>query len=270
MNDLRRFLDEDVGSGDITTDIFVPEGDGKAEIVCEDDAVVAGLEEASEIFKIMDVKMDLRVKDGSRVKPGTKIATISGSMKNIMTAERTALNMMMRMSGIATMTNNIVTECRKVNKDIVIAGTRKTTPGFRKYEKKAIVLGGGWSHRYGLYDQVLIKDNHIKSAGGVANAMQLAKKVPPSIKVEIEVENMQDAVIAAENRADIIMIDNVSNAEIKKIRDKIKSIDPKILVEVSGRITSENVKEYAGSADIISLGALTHSVKAVHFSLDLL
>jgi len=270
MDVLKSFLEEDIGSGDVTTEIIVPEGNGRAEITCEDDAVVAGLLEAEEIFQIMGLVTEFLVKDGTRVEKGTKVAVVSGSKKKIMTAERTALNVMMRMSGIATMTNNIVTECRSADQNIIVAGTRKTTPGFRAFEKKAIILGGGDPHRYGLYDRILIKDNHIKAAGGVLNAMQLAKNAPSGIKVEIEVENMSDAVIAAENGADIILIDNQSPPETKKIKDRIKSIDPKILVEASGRITPENAKDYAGAADIISLGALTHSVKAVHFSLNIL
>jgi len=270
MDDLRRFLEEDIGPGDITTEIVVPKGDGTAEIICEDDAVIAGLYEAAEIFLILRLKTEPFVKDGTRVKKGTKVAVVSGPKKNILAAERTALNFMMRMSGIATMTNNIVTECRKIDPDIKVAGTRKTTPGFRKYEKKAIVLGGGDPHRQGLYDRVLIKDNHIEAAGGILNAMQLAKNVPKGMKVEVEVEDVHDAVIAAENGADIILIDNQTPSETKKIRDAIKSIDPDILVEASGRITPDNAKEYAGCADMISLGALTHSVKAVHFSLNIL
>lgn len=270
MNDLKRFLDEDVGSGDITTELFVPEGDGVAEIVCEDDAVVSGLEEAHELFGIMNVDLQRMVDDGTKVKKGAKVAVLTGPKSGIMTAERTALNFMMRMSGISTMTSGIVEECRKADPEIIIAGTRKTTPGFRKYEKKAIALGGGDPHRFGLYDAVLIKDNHILAAGGVLNAMELAKKVPFSVKVEIEVESMDDAIIAAENGADIIMADNLPPKDVKAIRDAIRSIDPGILVEASGRITPENAKDYAGSCDIISLGSLTHSVKAIHFSLRLL
>lgn len=267
MSDLRSFLEEDAGSGDITSDIFVPKGDGIAEMICEDDAVVSGLREAAEIFEIVGVKFEPLVKDGGRVKPGTKVADITGPNRGILTGERTALNIMMRMSGISTMTNNILEECRKVNKNIIIAGTRKTTPGFREFEKRAISLGGGWTHRYGLYDAVLIKDNHIQAAGGVANAMELAKNVPSGMTVEIEIENIDDAEIAAKYGPDIIMIDNQSHEEIGKIYRRIKEIDPKIKVEVSGRITAETAKDYAKDCDIISIGALTHSVKAVHFSL---
>ena len=268
MDDLKRFLEEDIGSGDITTELFVPDIDGNAEIVCEEDAVVAGLEEATQIFEMLGAKAELLVKDGSKIKKGTKIAKISGPVKDILTAERTALNIIMRMSGIATATRNILDDCRTVNKNIVIAGTRKTTPGFRKFEKKAIILGGGHPHRFGLYDMILIKDNHIHAAGGVAKAMDIAKNTPG--RVEIEVENINDATIAAEKGADIIMIDNSSIKETKAMYDKIKSINPGTLVEISGGITENTVKNYALCADIISIGALTHSVKAVHFSLDLL
>jgi nicotinate-nucleotide pyrophosphorylase (carboxylating) len=270
MNDLKRFLEEDIGSGDVTTELIIGEEEGKAEITCEDDAVVAGLYEAAEIFKIMGLKTHLYAPDGAKVKKGTRVAVVSGSTGSILTAERTALNIMMRMSGVATMTNDIVSECRKADPKMIVAGTRKTTPGFRRYEKKAIILGGGDPHRYGLYDQVLIKDNHIKAAGGVLNAIQRAKNVPRGMKIEVEVESMADAVIAAENGADMILIDNKTPAETRKIRDRIKSIDPKIIVEASGRITADNAKQDAGCADMISLGALTHSVKAVHFSLNFL
>ena len=268
MDDLSRFLEEDIGSGDITTELFVPDVQGNAEIVCEEDAVVAGLEEAVQIFDLLDAKMELLVEDGSKVKNGTKIAKISGPVKGILTAERTALNIIMRMSGIATATRNILDDCRTVNENIVIAGTRKTIPGFRKFEKKAIVLGGGHPHRFGLYDMILIKDNHIQAAGGVAKAMEIAKNSPR--RVEIEVETIDDAAIAAENGADIIMIDNSSLKETKAMYNRIKSINPEILVEISGGITEKTVKDYVLCADIISIGALTHSVRAVHFSLDLL
>jgi len=268
MDDLRRFLEEDIGSGDITTELFVPDVQGSAEIVCEEDAIIAGLEEAVQIFEIFSVKTELLIKDGSKIKKGTKIVKISGPVKGILTAERTALNIIMRMSGIATATRDILDDCRTVNENIVIAGTRKTTPGFRKFEKKAIVLGGGHPHRSGLYDMILIKDNHIQAAGGVVKAMDIAKNT--SERVEIEVENINDAAIAAEMGADIIMIDNSSLKETKVMYDKIKSINPGILVEISGGITEKTAKDYALYADIISIGALTHSVKAVHFSLDLL
>ena len=267
--DLVYFLDEDIGSGDITTEVFVPEGNGKATITCEDNAILAGVEEAAEIFSLLGVNVNLLANDGQRVKKGDEILTVSGSKKSILTAERTALNMMMRMSGVATATNDILLECRKTNENIIIAGTRKTTPGFRKYEKKAIMLGGGHSHRYGLYDAVLIKDNHIKAAGGVENAMKLAGTIPPGVTVEIEVENIEDAETAAKFSPNIIMVDNQTPKDTKVFYDTIKKINPNILVEVSGRITKDNAKDYAKVTDIISMGALTHSVKAIHFSLNL-
>ncbi|MCL2711679.1 MAG: carboxylating nicotinate-nucleotide diphosphorylase [Methanomassiliicoccaceae archaeon] len=265
-DDLRKFLNEDIGTGDITTEMFVPDVDGSADIVCENDAVIAGLEEAGKIFKMLNAKCEKRVKDGARVKKGTAVMTVTGPLKRIMTAERTALNMMMRMSGIATAVNDIVTECMSVNNNIKIAGTRKTTPGFRAYEKKAIILGGGMPHRYGLYDMILVKDNHIKAAGGMMNIVNIIKHTQIDKRIEIEIENIDDAVMAA-NVADIVMIDNACPAEAERIAAAVRKAG-KAMIEVSGNITAENAAGYAKFADIISMGSLTHSVKAIHFSLN--
>jgi nicotinate-nucleotide pyrophosphorylase (carboxylating) len=267
--DLRPFLEEDIGAGDITTDIFVPDTYGSADIVCEEDAVVAGLEEAASIFKLLGVSSKQFVSDGESVLKDTKVMNIEGPLKGILSGERVALNFLMRMSGIATETNSIVKKVKARDPDLMIAGTRKTTPGFRAYEKKAVALGGGWPHRNGLYDMVLIKDNHIRACGGIENALELTKKVPEGVKVEIEVENVKDGVLAAALGADIIMADHMSPAETKELRDKARSVNKEVLIEASGNITKENVMNFAGCADIISLGSLTHSVKAVHFSLDL-
>ena len=269
MDQIQQFLDEDVRSGDITTRMFVPDIDGKAIITCEDDAIVAGLEEAADVFSRMNAIAEMTVKDGTRVKSGTVVMKIDGPLRGITTCERVALNIMMRMSGIATATDEATRICRARNSKAVIAGTRKTTPGFRKFEKKAIALGGGDPHRYGLDDLILIKDNHIKAAGGVAEAMEIAMEAPFSMKIEIEIENKKDAEIAAKCGADIIMIDNQSPKTTAEIRGLIKSIDKDIKVEASGNITLNNVADYANSADIISMGCLTHSVKAIHFSLDI-
>jgi len=269
MEYLEKFLEEDIGFGDITTDIIVPDVDGNAEIVCQNDAVVAGSEEAMAIFESYDVECFPNVNDGDRVKKGEVVMTLSGPLKNIITLERTALNIMMRMSGIATATNDVLTECKKVNKNIKIAGTRKTAPGFRMFEKKAIILGGGDPHRYGLGDMILVKDNHIKAAGGMENVVSALKGASFTKKVEIEVENIDDAVVAAKGGADIIMIDNLDPAKAKGIADAVRSIG-NILIEVSGNITKENAKEYASFADIISMGSLTHSVRAIHFSLNVM
>ena len=268
--DLRPFLDEDVGAGDITTDALIHNVKGKAVIICEEDAVLAGLEEAAEIFRLMGVSPDFQVKDGQQVRKGSKIMTVEGPLSGIITAERTALNFLMKMSGIATETRSLVTMMRKKDKHVKIAGTRKTTPGFREFEKKAIVLGGGWPHRAGLYDMVLIKDNHIAACGGVEKAMTLIKKVPKNVVVEIEVSNINDAVIAAKMGANIIMADHMSPEETKELMTAVKKIDSNIQVEASGNITRDNLMDYAGCADIISIGAITHSSRAVHFSLDII
>jgi nicotinate-nucleotide pyrophosphorylase len=267
--DLRRFLEEDVGSGDITAETFLDDRIGKGTILCEEDAVVAGLEEAAEIFRLLGITTCPHVKDGDRVAKGTKVMTLEGPVKGMLTGERTALNFIMRMSGISTMTSDLTEIIRTKDPDTKIAGTRKTTPGFRVFEKKAIALGGGWPHRNGLYDMVMIKDNHIAAMGGVSEVLRKMDSVPEGIKIDIEVASVKDGIIAATHGADIIMADHMSPADTKLLREKVKEIDPNILIEVSGNITADNISEYAGCADIISIGALTHSVKTIHFSMDL-
>ena len=263
-----RFLEEDIGSGDITTQLTVPDTDGKADIMCQEDAVVAGIDEAVAIFEEYGIECEPCVSDGERVKKGSVVMTVSGPIRNIITLERTVLNIMMRMSGIATATNDVLTVCRKHNKDIRIAGTRKTTPGFREFEKKAIAIGGGDPHRYRLDDMILVKDNHIKAAGGMKNILESLKKAPFSKKIEIEVENIEDAVTAARGGADIIMIDNASPSKAKEIADAVRKVND-IIIEVSGNITKDNAADYAKFADIISMGSLTHSARAIHYSLNL-
>jgi nicotinate-nucleotide pyrophosphorylase (carboxylating) len=172
------------------------------------------------------------------------------------------------MSGIATATNDVLTICRKRNSNVKIAGTRKTTPGFRAFEKKAIIIGGGDPHRYGLYDMVLVKDNHIKAAGGMKNVVKLLNEASFSKKVEIEAENLKDALIAAEGGADAILIDNAEPSKAKEIAAAVRKVKD-VMIEVSGNITKDNAADYAEFADVISMGSLTHSVRAIHFSLNL-
>lgn len=268
QDDFDRFLAEDIGSGDITTATFVPDIDGSAVITCEDDAVVSGLEEATVIFSKLGVKAEQLVDDGTRVCAGTQIMKLIGPLRGITTAERTALNMMMRMSGISTAVYDATMLCRKHDANVKIAGTRKTTPGFRKYEKKAIVLGGGDPHRFGLDDLVLVKDNHIQALGGIEAVMEKTLDLPYNMGVEVEVETLHDAEVAAKCGADIIMMDNRTPEEAAEIYRLVKSINPDIMVEASGRITIDNVADYARVADRISMGSITHSVKAIHFSLS--
>ncbi len=262
---LRRFLEEDVGGGDVTTELTVPPGNARGTVFCEGDAVIAGMEEAVGIFGLMGVECQVLVNDGKSVEKGAPVMTVSGPKASILTCERTALNFLMRMSGIATATSLASRLCAPTK----VAGTRKTTPGFREYEKKAIALGGGLPHRHGLYDAVLIKDNHIKAAGGLAEAMEAALEAPCSMPVEVEVETLGDAVTAAKMGADAILVDNLPPARVAAIRDAVKNINAKITVEASGGVDIDNVASYSGSADVISMGSLTHSVRAIQFSLDL-
>lgn len=264
------FLAEDVGTGDITTELTTPDSRGRATIHCEESAVVAGLRYAGMVFELMGVDYELIAEDGSRVEEGQEVMRLEGPLRGIMSCERTALNIIMRMSGIATATAAVLESCRARNPKIRIAGTRKTTPGFRYFEKAAIAMGGGEPHRFALDDMMLIKDNHIKAAGGVAEAMEASLDAPYSMKVEIEVDTVEDAMTAAKMGADIIMVDNRTPEETARFRDAIKAINEDIIVEASGGITAENAPEYSSSADMISMGSLTHSVRAVQFSLDII
>ncbi len=259
------FLRKDVGRGDLTTQLVVPDIDGSAYIIIEQDAVVAGIDVVSDLLESVGISVSALVKDGDRIRSGSRVMSLSGPLTRIITAERTALNILMRMSGIADVTAQAV---ERVGNGIIVAATRKTTPGFGDFEKEAVRIGGGDTHRMALDSMIMIKDNHIMACGGVRNAMERVKKASFSIKVEIEVENLEDAITAAEMGADIIMADNCGPELTGKIRDAVKGINDRILVEASGNITMDNIAEYVGMADIVSMGALTHSVKAVMFSMD--
>ncbi len=268
MRDIERFLDEDIGRGDITTELVVPDISGRASIICEKDAVVSGIREACLVFSMLGADASEVVSDGDKVKAGDRIISVAGPVKDILTAERTALNFLMRMSGISTATAKAA-ELLGKDSGTKVCGTRKTTPGFRKYEKKAIRLGGGAEHRFGLYDMILIKDNHIKACGSVRTAMTEAKKTQFHVKIEIEVSNVEDAVTAAKMGADIIMADNMNPGEVRELRDAVRRISSDILVEASGDITLDNIADFAGCADLVSMGSLTHSVVSIPFSMDL-
>ncbi|MEA4977345.1 MAG: carboxylating nicotinate-nucleotide diphosphorylase [Methanomassiliicoccaceae archaeon] len=268
MVGLERFLKEDIGRGDVTAGL-IPDVNGRASIICEEDAVIAGLEEACEIFSIIGGDATALVKDGARVRAGTRIISVSGPVRGLLSTERTALNFLMKMSGIATATSAAADLLREKDPDILVCGTRKTTPGFREYEKKAVRLGGGAEHRFGLDDMVLIKDNHIKACGSVRSAMERASKAPFNLKIEIEVSSIEDAETAAEMGADIIMADNMKPVDVKKLRAAVHKKNPRALVEASGNITLANVAKYAGCADLVSMGSLTHSSGSIQFSMDL-
>ena len=271
---IERWIEEDVGFGDITTEALIPDDTTiTAKIIAKDPGIVAGAQIAKEIFQSRDLMVAILKEDGSEVFSGGTIIEVMGKAKDILSLERTVINILMRMSGIATKTNEIVKKAKNINPNVKIAGTRKTAPGLAKFDNMAIAIGGGDTHRFSLDDMVLIKDNHIKVLGSVTEAIKLAKeKVSFSKKIEIEVENSKDAAIASKNGADIVMLDNMDAEEVKKTIEILNDFNLRenVLIEVSGGIKPENIVEYIESGvDIISLGFLTHSVKSLDISLDL-
>ncbi len=270
---LLEFLKEDLGFEDITTNALVPEKTtARARIICKGEGVIAGVQEACVIFRLLNIEFKPLVRDGDRVRKGQTVMELSGSARAILSAERTVLNIMMRMSGIATETSKLVEATKKVNSKIRIACTRKTTPGFRYFEKKAVALGGGDTHRFRLDDMILIKDNHLSIIGGVREAVKQARlKTSFSKKIEVEVENAEQALEAALAGADIIMFDNMPPEEAKKTLELLeeRGLREKVLIELSGGITPENIEKYSAlNVDIISMGYITHSARALDLSLD--
>ncbi len=268
---LKALLEEDVGSGDVTSMIVEP-CIIDAYIVCKEDAVIAGIEEASRIFRLVNSHVTHSITDGSEVKAYTTIMKINGDARSILAVERTVLNVMMRMSGIATYTRRLVSMVKSVNPSVMVAATRKTAPGLRILDKKAVALGGGYTHRLGLYDMVLIKDNHIALIGSVKDAVKRARSIHGSkYTIEVEVKNLHQAIEAVLEGADMIMLDNLSSSETEQIIKELRSrgLRERVKVEVSGRIDESNVMEYARlDVDYISVGKITHSVRAVDMSLE--
>lgn len=264
------YLREDVGSGDVTTDLLVP-SDSRAvgKIIAKESCVLAGAQEAAGVFAELGATSEQKAEEGVVVAEGDIVLIVRGPTKALLTGERLALNFLMRMSGIATVTNDLLARCRRANPSVRIAATRKTTPGFREFEKRAVTIGGGDPHRFGLDDAILIKDNHIAVAGGVREALRSAKSASFTKKVEIEVETEEDAVAAVEEGADIIMLDNFDPQDARDVAEGLRRRRPDVIIEVSGGITPDNVELYAAFADIISLGWLTHSVKSMDFSMTI-
>lgn len=272
---LIRFLREDVGQGDLTSE-YVIDKDLKSSsfIICKSKlAVVAGLEEAQIIFDMCKCDSKVQVKDGDVVKNGCKVMMIKGRARSILKAERTALNLIMRMSGIATDTKKFVDTVRMVSKDIRITGTRKTAPGLRFFDKKSIELGGGYAHRNTLDEMILIKDNHLAVTNSIREAISKARqKVGKNIMIECEVSDTNSSIEAIKSGADIIMLDNFSPQQAQETISYLTKSDlrKKILVEISGGINLSNIKEYAYALpDMISIGSLTHSSKSVDFSMEM-
>lgn len=262
-------IEEDVESGDVTTNSLVPENRAAvAEMTAKADGVVSGLEIAKSVFERFDIgiKWTPFVEEGDRVIKGDRLVRVEGSYRALLTAERTALNIIQRMSGIATTTANYVKELNGANTQLL--DTRKTAPGMRILDKMAVKAGGGKNHRMGLYDLALIKDNHIKIAGGISNAVSQIREALPEITIEVEVTNLEETIEAIHAEADIIMLDNMS---IEQMSAAVKLIDNKAKTEASGNMTLQRIKEVASTGvDFISVGALTHSVTALDISMNII
>jgi nicotinate-nucleotide pyrophosphorylase (carboxylating) len=271
MDNIEYYLFEDLGEeGDITSNALFNNEIAEAKIISKEDCTVAGLEEIKNVFNKTGAQIELLVRDGEYIKKKTVVAKIKGPAISVLKGERLSLNIIGRMSAIATETKKLVDLCKSINPDVTVAATRKTTPGFRKYEKRAVEIGGGEQHRFGLYDAVMIKDNHLKILGSIEKAIKKAKNSVKNKIIEIEVENENDAITAAKIGVDCIMLDNFEPKNAEKVSNKIKEINPDILIEISGGINPDNIKNYASFANRISMGYLTHSIKNIDFSLEII
>lgn len=260
-------LQEDITSEDVTTNAILPKDcQGEADLLCKQDGIIAGLDVFARAFTLLDDKVwfEFFTKDGDEVHKGQKLAKVVGSMQAILSAERVGLNYLQRMSGIATYTHQVVSLLEGTG--ITLVDTRKTTPNMRVFEKYAVTVGGGKNHRYNLSDGVLLKDNHISAAGGVAKAIALAKAYAPFVrKIEVETETLDMVREAVEAGADIIMLDNMSH---DMMREAIALIDGRAETECSGNVTKENIAALSDiGVDYISSGALTHSAPILDLSL---
>lgn len=269
---IRLWLEEDIGSGDITTMTTIPEErQGVGIIHVKEDGILAGIPVAEAVFRVVDPSLSFRAvrQDGERIVKGTVLAEVHGSIRSILLGERLALNLMQRLSGIATRTREYVDVLDGLPTRLV--DTRKTTPGHRTLEKYAVRVGGGHNHRFGLYDAVMIKDNHIKGAGGITQAVAAARsQIPHTMKIEVEVEGFAQLEEAMAADADIIMLDNMKPADMSQAVGILKANKPHILVEASGNVNLSTIRGIAETGvDVISVGRLTYSVQALDISLDL-
>ena len=267
---IEQALLEDIGTGDITTESIIPyDLKTKGIIKTKEEGVIAGLKIANLVFKKLDSEIifEKKIKDGTKVARDKVLAEISGPARTILKGERVALNFLQRMSGIATITSKF---CQQV-KDLPvrIVDTRKTTPGLRILEKYAVRIGGGYNHRFGLYDAVLIKDNHIAIAGGIKSVVNSTRKqISHMVKIEVEVENLSQLQEALEMKVDIIMLDNM---DLNTMKRAVKTVKGKALIEASGGVTLEKVRKIAQTGvDLISIGTLTHSAKSLDIGMEIL
>ena len=266
--ELLRFISEDIQGGDVTS-ILLPKKKIKAKIISRDDGILAGVKFAGGVFRLKGCNIKIIKKDGAKLKSNQIILQVSGDARNILSCERTALNLLSRMSGIATQTNLLVSKIKKINKKTSLYSTRKTAPGLRFFDKEAIMIGGGHKHRMSLNDMVMIKDNHLLVSNSMEDIIKKARKRHKH--VEVEVENQKDAILAANSGATIVMLDNFSPTQIKKtiIALQKKKLRSRVKLEASGGINSKNISVYAKTGvDMISVGSITNSVRGLDLSLE--
>jgi len=271
---LRAILAEDVGQGDITTALIVPTGSmAEAEVIAKELGVVAGIEEANVLLESLGLKVEALVADGEKIKPKQTLMKVFGDAKAMLSVERTLLNILSRMSGIATNTRKLIEKLQKVKLKTKVACTRKTAPGLLYFDKKAVLIGGGDTHRLHLDDMILIKDNHITTAGSVEEAIKrVREKASFCKKIEVEVTRVKDVLVAAKAGVDIIMLDNFSPKQIEKAIKLVKKAGffGKALLEASGGITAENIIAFASTGvDIVSLGEITDSPKTLDINMKI-
>lgn len=268
---LEYMLAEDEGFGDITSNNVIDKNKKvDAYIISKDEGILAGIDVAKQLFESKNVEVSSDFNDGDSIKKGDLLMSLCGNARDILLVERTALNLLMRMSGVASAANQYVT---LVDGKVIIAGTRKTQPAIGKFDKLALKIGGADTHRFSLDDMVLIKDNHIAVVGSPIEALKKAQKnVSFSKKIEIEVESLEDAILCVENKADIVMLDNMDALKVKEVLKELenRNIRQNSLIEISGGINKENILDFVNlGVDIISIGALTHSSRSLDFSLKI-
>lgn len=266
---LEYMLEEDEGFGDITSNSVIDKNEEIcAYIISKDEGILAGIDVVKDLFESKKVKVLFHLNDGNEIKKGDLLMSLQGNARDILLVERTALNLLMRMSGVASAANRYV---KLVDGKVIIAGTRKTQPAIGKFDKRALQIGGADTHRFCLDDMVLIKDNHIAVVGSPLEALKKAQEnVSFSKKIEIEVETLEDAVLCVENKADIVMLDNMDDLKVAEVLAELekRNIRQNSLIEISGGINFENISEYVDlGVDIISIGGLTHSSRSLDFSL---
>jgi len=271
---IKSFLAEDIGYGDITTDAIIdPRLRAEAVVTCKEEAVIAGLDEAMILLRLSNCKGTTLVRDGEKVRAGTKILRATGPARQLLRIERTLLNLVSHMSGIATATAELVRIARGSRSRARIAATRKTLPGLRYFEKKAVELGGGDTHRLGLDDAVLIKDNHLALTRSLADSVRKARsRTSFTRKIEVEVTKPSQAVLAVNAGADIVLLDNMSPNQIRETVSLLEkeNLRAKVVLEASGGIRKENLSNYARTGvDVISIGAITHSAKSIDISMEI-